>query len=120
MPLTLGPEWDGFDFRGIALIGTWQRGALCLHLYLAAGDCGGGRIQACWLARSAPTGALPHGRDCEAMPLEAAAITYAVRYHSMRSRQSGDDRGRHWQVIDSAGIEAHSAPRGWAASPRGI
>lgn len=63
--LTLGPRWEGFDFRGsvgqlvewlrrhefrgIALIGTQQRGASYLHLYLAAGDCGWARIQAYWL-----------------------------------------------------------------------
>lgn len=123
--LTLGPQWEGFDFRGsigrlvewlrrheirgIALIGTQQRGAPYLHLYLAAGDCGGDRIQDYWLARSTPTGALPQGQDCKVMTSEAAAINYAVRHHSMRSRQSGSYRGRRWRVIDPVGIEAHSA-----------
>lgn len=123
--LTLGPQWERFDFRGsvrqlvewlrihgfrgIALIGTQQRGAPFLHLYLAAGDCGGDRIQDYWLARSAPTGALPQGQDYEAMTSEAAAIHYAVRHNSKQSRQSGGYQGRQWRVIDPIGIEAHSA-----------
>lgn len=123
--LTLGPQWERFDFRegvtqlvewlrrhgfrGIALIGTQQRGASYLHLYLAAGDCGWDRIQAYWLAQSAPTGALPQGQDCKALTSEAAAISYAVRHYSKRSRQSGGYRGGRWRVIDPAGIEAHSA-----------
>ena len=123
--LTLGPQWEGFDFRGsvtqlvewlerhgfrgIALIGTQQRGAPYLHLYLTAGNCGWDRIQAYWLAQSAPTGALPQGQDCEAMTSEAAANSYAVRHYSKRSRQSGGYRGGRWRVIDPAGIEAHSA-----------
>ena len=104
--LTLGSEWEGFRLPrerkaagGMAEAARIPRDCpdwdpatrrVLSALYLFAGDCGGDRIQACWLVRSAPTRALPQGQDCEAMPSEAAVINYAVRHYSMRSRQSGE------------------------------
>jgi len=124
--LTLGPRWQGHDFRrtikllmewlkrhgyrGVAMIEVQQRGAPHAHLYLAGGDSPWDDLLAYWLKLTAATGSRPAGQDHRRMRSEEAAIAYAVRHHSKRSQQGGRYRGRRWRVVNPQAVEAHSAP----------